>query len=78
MKSILTIPGQSFVANGVSSNFGAAYLILDPFHDRRDPALGAEHILGGLCASGWRWRSWKVARCSSCSAGRRTWQCGRL
>ena len=48
VKSILTIPGQSFVANGVSSNFGAAYLVLDPFHDRRDPALGAESILGGL------------------------------
>ena len=38
------IPGQSFVMNGVSSNFGTTFITLKPFHDRRSPALYSEAI----------------------------------
>jgi multidrug efflux pump len=38
------IPGQSFVMNGVSSNFGSTFIILKPFHERRSPELYAEAI----------------------------------
>ena len=38
------IPGQSFVMNGVSSNFGSTFIILKPFHNRRSPALYSEAI----------------------------------
>ena len=38
------IPGQSFVMNGVSSNFGSTFVILKPFSERRDPSLYSEAI----------------------------------
>jgi multidrug efflux pump len=38
------IPGQSFVMNGISSNFGTTFLTLKPFHDRRSPDLSGEAI----------------------------------
>ena len=38
------IPGQSFVMNGVSSNFGSLFIVLKPFHDRRSPELYSEAI----------------------------------
>jgi multidrug efflux pump len=38
------IPGQSFVMNGVSSNFGTMFLTLKPFKDRRAPGLYSEAI----------------------------------
>ena len=42
------IPGQSFVMNGVSSNFGSVFMILKPFHERRDPKLYSEAIANKL------------------------------
>ncbi len=38
------VPGQSFVMNGVSSNFGTAFVVLKPFHQRRAPELYSEAI----------------------------------
>ena len=42
------IPGQSFVMNGVSSNFGTMFIILKPFHERRAPELYSEAIANEL------------------------------
>ena len=42
------IPGQSFVMNGVSSNFGSVFIILKPFHERRSPDLYSEAIANDL------------------------------
>jgi multidrug efflux pump len=42
------IPGQSFVMNGVSSNFGSIFIILKPFHDRRSADLYSESIANRL------------------------------
>jgi multidrug efflux pump len=44
----ITIPGQSFVLNAISSNYGSAFVILKPFHDRRDPSLSGEAIANQL------------------------------
>jgi multidrug efflux pump len=41
-------PGRSFVLNAIGSNLGTAFLGLEPFHKRRDPALGAEAIAAEL------------------------------
>ncbi len=41
---VVDIPGQSFVMNGVSSNFGSTFIILKPFHDRRKPDQYSEAI----------------------------------
>ncbi len=38
------IPGMSFVLNANSSNFGSMFIVLKPFHQRQDPALGGEAI----------------------------------
>src|SRR5581483_10268127 len=38
------IVGQSFVMNGISSNFGTTFIVLKPFHDRRSPDLYSEAI----------------------------------
>ena len=46
----VAIPGQSFVLNANSSNYGNMFVILKPFHERRDPALTGEAILGRLRA----------------------------
>ncbi|MEX0977284.1 MAG: efflux RND transporter permease subunit, partial [Pirellulales bacterium] len=40
----LSVPGQSFVLNAVSSNFASIFVILEPFHDRRDVQLSADVI----------------------------------
>jgi multidrug efflux pump len=42
------IPGQSFVMNGVSSNFGSMFIILKPFHERRSPQMYSEAIANTL------------------------------
>ncbi len=44
----IDIPGQSFVMNGVSSNFGTMFLVLDPFHKRRAAELYSEAIANEL------------------------------
>ncbi len=38
------IPGQSFVQNAVSSNYGSMFVILAPFEKRRDASLSGEAI----------------------------------
>jgi multidrug efflux pump len=38
------IPGQSFVLNANSPNYGSLFVILAPFDERRDPALSGEAI----------------------------------
>jgi multidrug efflux pump subunit AcrB len=40
----LSVPGQSFVLNAVSSNFASMFVILEPFHDRHDPRLSADAV----------------------------------
>ncbi len=42
------IPGQSFVMNGVSSNFGTMFITLKPFRERRGPGLYSEAIAATL------------------------------
>ena len=44
-------PGQSFVLNAISSNFGSMFVILKPFHERRDPALSGDAIAAQLRAA---------------------------
>ena len=44
------IPGQSLVLNVVSSNYGFMFVVLKPFHDRRDAALSGEAIAAQLRA----------------------------
>jgi multidrug efflux pump subunit AcrB len=46
----VAIPGQSFVLNAFSSNYGSMFIILEPFHERRDPALSGEAIAAQLRA----------------------------
>ncbi len=41
-------PGRSFVLNAISSNLGSVFVPLEPFHKRRDPALGADAIVARL------------------------------
>ena len=44
----VTIPGQSFVLNANSSNYGSMFVILKPFHERREASESAEAILASL------------------------------
>ncbi len=44
----IDIPGQSFVMNGISSNFGSVFVILKPFHERRSPDLYSDAIAQAL------------------------------
>jgi multidrug efflux pump len=44
----VAVPGLSFVLNANSSNYGNMFIILKPFHERRDPSLSGEAILGRL------------------------------
>src|SRR4029077_9011694 len=44
----VAVPGLSFVLNANSSNYGNMFVILKPFHERRDPALTGEAIVGHL------------------------------
>jgi multidrug efflux pump subunit AcrB len=46
----VSIPGQSFVLNAFSPNYGSMFIILKPFHERRDAELTSEAILGRLRA----------------------------
>jgi multidrug efflux pump len=46
--SAVSIPGQSFVLNAASSNYGSLFLILDPFHDRESTDLSGDAILASL------------------------------
>jgi multidrug efflux pump len=46
----VAVPGTSFVLNANSSNYGNIFVILKPFHERRDPALTGEAIAGRLRA----------------------------
>jgi multidrug efflux pump subunit AcrB len=48
VKHVIDIPGQSFVMNGIASNFGTIFLVLDPFHQRRTPELYSEAIANEL------------------------------
>jgi multidrug efflux pump subunit AcrB len=41
----LAVPGQSFVLNADSSNYGSVFAILKPFDERRSPQLSANSIL---------------------------------
>ena len=45
-----TFPGQSFVLNAISSNYGTMFVILAPFEERRGPALSGEAIAAQLRA----------------------------
>ncbi|MGD9721290.1 MAG: efflux RND transporter permease subunit [Pirellulales bacterium] len=40
----MSIPGQSFVFNANSSNFSSMFVVLEPFHDRRDAAESANRV----------------------------------
>src|SRR5439155_3653275 len=40
----VAIPGTSFVLNANSSNYSSIFVILKPFHERRDPSLTGEAI----------------------------------
>jgi multidrug efflux pump len=44
----VAIPGTSFVLNANSSNYSNIFVILKPFHERRDPSLTGEAIAGAL------------------------------
>jgi multidrug efflux pump len=44
----VAIPGTSFVLNANSSNYGSMFIILKPFHERRDPSLTGEAIMARL------------------------------
>ncbi len=46
----VAIPGTSFVLNANSSNYGSMFIILRPFHERRDPSLSGEAIMASLRA----------------------------
>jgi multidrug efflux pump len=48
VKNTVDIPGQSFVMNGVSSNFGSMFIVLKPFNQRRSPALYSEAVANDL------------------------------
>src|SRR5207302_9632843 len=44
----VAVLGTSFVLNANSSNYGNMFVILKPFHERRDPSLTGEAIAGRL------------------------------
>jgi multidrug efflux pump len=46
----LCLPGMSYVLNANSSNYSNVFVILAPFHDRRDPSLGGEAIAAKIRA----------------------------
>ena len=46
----MAIPGQSFVMNAISSNYGSVFFILKPFHERRGAELTGDAILARLRA----------------------------
>jgi len=44
----VAVPGQSFVLNANSSNYGSLFVILKPFDERRDASLSGEAIASRL------------------------------
>jgi multidrug efflux pump len=44
----VAVPGLSFVLNANSSNYGNMFVILKPFHERRDPSQSGEAIVAQL------------------------------
>src|SRR5262249_45063549 len=46
----VAIPGTSFVLNANSPNYANIFVILNPFHERRDPSLSGEAIASHLRA----------------------------
>jgi multidrug efflux pump len=46
----VAVPGTSFVLNANSSNYGNIFIILKPFHERREPTLSGEAIAARLRA----------------------------
>ncbi len=40
----LCLPGMSYVLNANSSNYSNVFVILKPFHDRREPSLGGDAV----------------------------------
>jgi multidrug efflux pump subunit AcrB len=46
----VAIPGQAFLLNANSSNYGSLFLVLKPFHERRSPELSGDAILAQLRA----------------------------
>jgi len=46
----VAVPGMSFVLNANSSNYANIFVILKPFHERRDAALRGEAIAGQIRA----------------------------
>ena len=44
----VAVPGLSFVLNANSSDYGHMFVMLKPFHERQDPSLSGEAILGQL------------------------------
>jgi hypothetical protein len=46
----LAIPGQSFVLSAFSSNYGAMFITLKPFHERRAAELSSSAILSRMRA----------------------------
>ncbi len=46
----VAVPGLSFVLNANSSNYGNMFVILKPFHERRDSSLRGEAIVAHLRA----------------------------
>ncbi len=50
VESTISISGQSFVLGANGSNFGQMFLMLNDFHERREPELYSEVIAGKLRA----------------------------
>ncbi len=50
----VSIPGQSFLMNANSSNFGSMFVVLDSFHERHDPATSADAVARQLRAAVYR------------------------
>ncbi len=50
MAHTMCLPGMSYVLNANSSNYGNVFVILEPFHDRHDSALGGDAIASQLRA----------------------------
>jgi multidrug efflux pump len=44
----VSIPGTSFVLNANSSNYGSMFIILKPFHQRRDPSQTGEAVAASI------------------------------
>jgi multidrug efflux pump len=46
----VAVPGLSFVLNANSSNYGNMFVMLKPFHERRDPSLSGQTVASRLRA----------------------------